>query len=77
MASPRLPRWLLVATTLLPAVVAGSAPSFAQATSDENAAMSPVDQAVRTGDFARAAALLRKLAEAGLSPLDAAAGLDK
>jgi TPR repeat protein len=62
---PRLPRWLLVAATLLPAIGAGSAPSFAQATSGENATMSPVDQAVRTGDFGRAATLLRKLADAG------------
>jgi TPR repeat protein len=60
-----LPRWLLVATVVLPAVVAGSAASFAQATSGESVAMSPVDQAVRTGDFGRAATLLRKLADAG------------
>jgi TPR repeat protein len=65
MASPKLLHWLLVATTLLPAAIAGNAASFAQVPDGESVAMGPVDHAVRTGDFVRAATLLRKLAEAG------------
>ena len=61
-----LSRRLLVAA-LLSGVGPGSVPSFAETTGGENAAMSPVDDAVRTGDFGRAATLLRKLAEAGNS----------
>jgi len=51
MAPPKfkLPNWLLLVTAALAAVVVGSAVSFAQATSDERAIMSTIDQAVRTG----------------------------
>src|SRR6516162_8772412 len=65
MASHKLPRWLLLATIAPVAVVAGSAVSFAQATSDKGATMNAIDQAVRTGEFSRAATLLQKAAESG------------
>src|SRR5215468_7311495 len=65
MASRKLPRWLLLAAIAPVAVVAGSAVSFAQATSDKGATMNAIDQAVRTGEFSRAATLLRKAAESG------------
>ena len=64
MVSPWLSRCLLVAVMLIGAG-ADSTPSFAEAPGGQNAAMSPADEAVRTGDFGRAATLLRKLAEAG------------
>src|SRR5215471_12792308 len=65
MASRKLPRWLLLATIAPVAVVAGSAVSVAQITSDKSATMNAVDQAVRTGEISRAATLLQKAAEAG------------
>src|SRR5260370_40774639 len=67
MASPelRLSRWLLHAAAAFAAIVAGSATSCAQATGDEPVVMNAIDQAVRTGEFGRAAAVLRKFAESG------------
>src|SRR5258708_21437879 len=61
----KFPNWLLLVTAALAAVVVGSAVSFAQATSDERAIMSTIDQAVRTGEYGRAATVLRKVAESG------------
>jgi uncharacterized protein len=65
MASPRFksPYWLLPAAALVAELVAGSAASFAQVTSDETAIMNTIDHAVRTAEFGRAAIVLRKFAE--------------
>src|SRR5258708_22632448 len=67
MASPqlRLSHWLLHAAAAFAAIVAGSATSCAQASGDETAVMNAIDQAVRTGEFGRAAAVLRRSAESG------------
>src|SRR5215471_2369657 len=65
MSLHKLSRWLLFAAVAVPAVVAGSTVLFAQAASGESATMNVIDQAVRTGDFNRAAALLGKAAESG------------
>src|SRR6266436_4388709 len=69
MASPRFksPYWLLPAAALVAALVAGSAASFAQVTSDETVIMNTIDHAVRTREFDRAATVLRKFAESGNS----------
>jgi TPR repeat protein len=47
------------------ALLAGSAPSFAQAAGDDRTLAGAIDQAVRSGDFGRAAAIVRKSAEQG------------
>src|SRR5215470_11692840 len=67
MALSNRSRWLLLAPISLAAVICGSAASFAQANTDENAILRAADQAVRTGDFSRAATLLRRSAESGNS----------
>src|SRR5215510_13474653 len=65
MTSPKSPRCLLLAATVSLGVMTGSVVSFAQAPSDNSATIGAIDQAVRTGDFSRAATLLRKAAESG------------
>src|SRR5882672_2972795 len=67
MASPqlRLSHWMLHAAAAIAAIVAGSATSCARAANDETAVINAIDQAVRTGEFGRAAAVLQKLAESG------------
>src|SRR5262245_29094609 len=67
MASPRLrlSYWLLLLAAALAAIIACNMTSFAQATRDNGAIMSTIDQAIRTGEFGRAATVLRTIAEAG------------
>ncbi|MBO0758648.1 MAG: sel1 repeat family protein, partial [Bradyrhizobiaceae bacterium] len=66
MDSPkRKSHWLLAAAAL--ATVVAGADSFAQSDGEETAIMTAIDQAVRTGEFGRAATTLRKLAESGNS----------
>src|SRR5262249_14251720 len=60
-------RWLLLAPISLTAIICGGAASFAQANTDESATLRAADQAVRTGDFSRAATFLRRAAESGNS----------
>src|SRR5215471_13484503 len=60
----RLSLWLLLAA-ISPVGITGSPVSLAQVTRDEGAAANAIDQAVRTGDFSRAATVLRKAAESG------------
>lgn len=60
-----LSRGLLLASMPLALVVICNDASFAQANGDESATMRAVDQAVRAGNFGRAATLLQESAEAG------------
>jgi TPR repeat protein len=66
MASTRLElsRWFLIAAVAA-AIPGNVATSSAQAAGDDRTIASAIDHAVRSGDFSRAAAALRKLAEQG------------
>ncbi len=67
MASPKrkLSLWPPTAAAAFAAMAAGAAAAFAQSPGSETVIMNTVDQAVRTGEFDRAAATLRKVAESG------------
>ena len=66
---------MLHAAAAIAAIVAGSATSCARAANDETAVINAIDQAVRTGEFGRAAAVLQKLAESGNREAKCGAGL--
>src|SRR6516162_11187141 len=61
----RLSYWLLLIA--LATIVVGNTASFPQAGGDNGAVMNAIDQAARTGEFGRAAADLRTIAESGNS----------